>query len=385
MKIKEVIEQTGLTDRAIRLYIEDGLVFPKTEESYNGRKNIDFSESDTGRLKNIAVMRKAGFSIADIKEMFDDTASVTKIVSRFIEDTENGIDRQRKVVNALKSVTLDENAGVEAVCAALSEKVQDEKLPKEDTSYKEDGRFVRRFGVVGIIVSLLGVVQSVAAFAGNFKFPCFTKESYGLLLWANAGFILMLLLSLLLAVRPFKRRLSKTGKKKMREFSMLMIIALFIPSFIGYGFAHSQTTDIKNYLVFDEVVETEQSGLIKMCFPSEIPSFSETDLPPDVKYYYNCNEPISNTYSYELLAEWSLSKTMYEAAKKEAPHEINGFKVHTEKRGDWMCTVYANGEEFSEGYVYLMFAYNDELKKVRYIASYAKKEGIPPYHLSLTW
>ena len=44
MKIKEVIEKTDLTDRAIRLYIENGLVSPLCSENYAGRKNIDFSE-----------------------------------------------------------------------------------------------------------------------------------------------------------------------------------------------------------------------------------------------------------------------------------------------------------------------------------------------------
>ena len=42
MKIKEVIEKTGLTDRAVRLYIDEGLTSPSIEESYNGRKSIDF-------------------------------------------------------------------------------------------------------------------------------------------------------------------------------------------------------------------------------------------------------------------------------------------------------------------------------------------------------
>ena len=42
MKMKEVTEKTGLTDRAVRLYIDEGLALPNIEESYSGRKNIDF-------------------------------------------------------------------------------------------------------------------------------------------------------------------------------------------------------------------------------------------------------------------------------------------------------------------------------------------------------
>ena len=76
MKIKEVIEKTGLTDRAIRLYIDEGLTAPSIEESYSGRKKIEVSESDVERLKNVAILRKAGFSISDIKSIADDSENV---------------------------------------------------------------------------------------------------------------------------------------------------------------------------------------------------------------------------------------------------------------------------------------------------------------------
>ncbi|MFR5876465.1 MAG: MerR family transcriptional regulator [Eubacterium sp.] len=38
MKIKEVCKRTELTDKAIRTYIRNGLVFPKYDEKYTGRK-----------------------------------------------------------------------------------------------------------------------------------------------------------------------------------------------------------------------------------------------------------------------------------------------------------------------------------------------------------
>ena len=55
MKIKQVIKETGLTDRAIRLYIENELVKPEYDESYNGRKSIDFSENDVEQLKKYSL------------------------------------------------------------------------------------------------------------------------------------------------------------------------------------------------------------------------------------------------------------------------------------------------------------------------------------------
>ena len=40
MKIKDVITETGLTDRAIRLYIENSLVSPSCSENYAGRNAV---------------------------------------------------------------------------------------------------------------------------------------------------------------------------------------------------------------------------------------------------------------------------------------------------------------------------------------------------------
>ena len=53
MKIKEVCEKTSLTERAVRLYIENGLIAPSVSESYSGRRNVDFSPEDVEKLKPI--------------------------------------------------------------------------------------------------------------------------------------------------------------------------------------------------------------------------------------------------------------------------------------------------------------------------------------------
>ena len=66
MKIKEVMAQTDLTDRAIRIYIDNELITPSYTENFQGRKSFDFSEKDIELLKNIAILRKTGFSIAEI-------------------------------------------------------------------------------------------------------------------------------------------------------------------------------------------------------------------------------------------------------------------------------------------------------------------------------
>ena len=80
MKMKDVIAQTGLTDRAVRLYMEQGLILPSCTENYNGRKNIEFTPQDVTRLQNIALLRRAGFSIAEIRRMQQNAADVPLVL-----------------------------------------------------------------------------------------------------------------------------------------------------------------------------------------------------------------------------------------------------------------------------------------------------------------
>ncbi len=66
MRMKDVLARTGLTDRAVRLYIENGLLSPRQESNYAGRKSIEFSEEDVETLEVIATLRKSGFSLSPI-------------------------------------------------------------------------------------------------------------------------------------------------------------------------------------------------------------------------------------------------------------------------------------------------------------------------------
>lgn len=57
MKIKAVCEKTGLTDRTVRFYIEEGLLSPKYKENYLRRKTFDFSDEDVRVLQSISVFQ----------------------------------------------------------------------------------------------------------------------------------------------------------------------------------------------------------------------------------------------------------------------------------------------------------------------------------------
>ena len=80
MKIKQVCERTGLTDRAIRYYIEEGLVFPAYTENYMGRRAYDFTDGDVTALTHVATLRKFGFTVEEIRRILTDPQESIAIV-----------------------------------------------------------------------------------------------------------------------------------------------------------------------------------------------------------------------------------------------------------------------------------------------------------------
>lgn len=66
MKIKEATLATGLTERAIRLYEEHGLISPSVTVK-NGRDFRDYTEENITRLKTIAALRRALFTLISHK------------------------------------------------------------------------------------------------------------------------------------------------------------------------------------------------------------------------------------------------------------------------------------------------------------------------------
>lgn len=68
MKIKDVSEKTGLTKKTIRFYESEGLLAP--EKSWqNGREYRTYSEADIQQLLKIAALRRARFSLEEIRHI----------------------------------------------------------------------------------------------------------------------------------------------------------------------------------------------------------------------------------------------------------------------------------------------------------------------------
>lgn len=401
MKMKEVIEKTGLTDRAIRLYIDEGLAVPSIEESYSGRKSIDFSPADVERLKNVALLRKAGFSIADIKSMVDDKATVKNIVENFIEQTENNIAHETEIVEKLKGISFDEDATIESICAVLTKTVEDRRIPKSDIKLSSSERVSRTafcsLGILGAVLSLGGLTAYIIYLKMSFMHVTYNTVLLPAVIYL--GWILSFALSVILLKFNSKRYVI-SAKKSVRNFTsavipFLIVLLLVFSSVFSYlallGGAHSETVNPNKYLNIDTWIEEEYGERILTVFLDKIPDSSQKN---SVKYFYR------HTYildpDFDIAAEWILPDDEYEKAKSK----ITGKENHSVKIGNWNCLYVINEEYYGgkrflnlfkknwtdDSYFIVFAAFNDKEKAVRYIASFAVDsypEG--PYYLSLDW
>ncbi len=403
MKIKEVIEKTELTDRAIRLYIDEGLVKPNIEESYSGRKNIDFSDDDVKRLNNVALLRKAGFSIADIKSIIENKETAMDIIETFIQQTEQNILHNTQVVEKLKSISFDEEISLETICNSLSETVKETAVPKEDLKPKSSSEAIRKFcfclGIFGMVISVCAIVAYFVICKIEFT-HLYLKSFLGIVfLFANCCAIAVFVLSLIIALLNRKSKINKIKDGVKRTVSFALVLALIplsifspLPYAFGFLLPHSTTYDIDDYLILDSWVEEECGNKIYAVFPSEVPKSAiespyisfNIGLPLTTKYYYDYSYTLDPEFN--IIAEWILPEKEYELAKSGISAPVK----HTEKRGDWVLNYYADTQELEDWedahYWFLIFAYNDRTQKVRYIAAYAI-DSFPegPYYLSLNW
>lgn len=191
MKIKEICQKTGLTDRTVRYYIEEGLISPFYTENYLGRKSFDFSEEDLEALKNIATLRAFGFSVEEIKELAKADCDSARVVETVKRRTEEHLEESRLRFNTLSAIDVSDGGDL----ASLAEKLSRPDLDVEN----EGGK--RRFGKR--VVSLLG----------------------------SCGAFLAVWLPIVLAIGAFFFKLCNTQMPILRPMFVVYTLICFLPSF----------------------------------------------------------------------------------------------------------------------------------------------------------
>ena len=108
MKIKEVSERTGLTKKTIRYYEAEGLLSPE-KQWQNGREYRNYSEADIQRLTKIAALRRARFSVEEIRHIHEIPGDIPEIFQSYrrrLQQEQVDLSAILAVINNITSETL---------------------------------------------------------------------------------------------------------------------------------------------------------------------------------------------------------------------------------------------------------------------------------------
>lgn len=383
MKIKEVSEKTNLTERAIRLYIENGMIAPSVNESYSGRRNIDFSAEDVESLKSISVLRKAEFSISEIKLLQSQPEKSKEVLRDFIDRTNKRIQADTETVTCLMPLLSEEELSLEQIIDCLDSPVMTEKaLPSEDSEFSPLQKFIRKlFLSVGIVGLLFNLACCVPIFwveirdIRDYLFPQYDLTGiFYLGIVLSAVFLSTLIIFL-------NRKNIVTSKKRQRirgAFSVLMICVCVWCSFMSYALAFlagtsfaesfviSQTTDTENYLSFDDRGARET---LPEFLPEKLPDVKGIKYEYFYKQYGENPEPPRTEVFLELPLDEEAFSEAVEKYRAFRPSDSAG-EPQEEKKDEWTVVYYRQEDEKAPTCYTPVFAFNEKENRVRFICEY---------------
>ena len=404
MKMKEVLERTGLTDRAVRLYIANDLVAPECTRGYTGRNNYDFSEEDVEILQKIALLRKADFSLEQIKSLQAGGEEAKAALSQYLEEKREEYHRDGLILEALAGLPGEEFPNLDELCRRLTEGFREKQVPQADLQITWKERMERVFLLA---FSFLGVCFYAITFLGirlyyqeNFLYPKFYRGFLHYL-----AHIVLAIPAALLAwtfAMQLRQTLDRIKYRKRRFRSFLAVSVAILLTFTTYSTAtyatmfipmvYSETDNPAYYLKTDPYRNRNYQ-----IFPLNVPTTSivpgEDRSSPDgytsnTKYYYHHEDLIDPCE--DVFAQWELPPEKYEAEKQRILTDFADEIVYTRQWGQWTCVSLTKSEmnHATQTYEYIIFAYNDSTNTVRYIYSYTMDAGgtsVFPYFLTLDW
>ena len=382
MKIKEVSIKTNLTERAIRLYIENGLVSPDFYESYTGRRNLNFSDEDVKALKDISVLRKTGFSIGEIKLMLSEPEKSKDVLRQFIDKTNERILTDTEIVLCLTPLLSQESISPQKICQSLDKPVIEEKiLPIEDSEPSALQKFIRKLllalGVAGLVFGVLCFVPVAAVEIRDMKdylYPHYQLFNY-ILIFVCASVIIPI------AVILLNRKNSHNTENKRKTVASILLICLCVYcGFFSYAAAFlasisssesyivSHTKNIENYMAFD--VDDAEKAMGEF-LPEALPNVKGIKYDYFYKRYGVSHEPPRTEVRLEIpLGEEDLLKTV-EFYKVFRPSD-SVILPYEEKINDWTIIYYREDHEYAPTNYTPVFAYNEKDRKVRFICEYGQ-------------
>ena len=372
MKMKEVCERTGLTDRAVRYYIEEGLLAPECSENYLGRKSFRFSGQDVSALKEILVLRNTGFSVAEIAAMQQDPDEIGTRIAALSERTAADHKKSGAVLDALSRLDVSRIRSVSDLADALTAK---EPLGQPAPAEDRKTRMQLALAVVKtVVIALLTWLPFVIAAFGvimacrTLLYPVF--ESRAVL------FLLLLLLPSTLVLFLPKLFRSEKGKRCVRT-ALLILCALCIPLLQFWSLFAVDTSETHNlyaYRRFDANCQANYDGAFQAFFPME------TMFLNGKQYSYRYEETVFGA-STDVFAERRLEEAEFAAETERvgalfaADERWDGAALYTYRQGSYTCLLRYRGEppvpdaqetDCVSDDVYYLFACDAATNTVRY-------------------
>ena len=403
MKISAVCEQTGLTDRTVRFYTEEGLLNPSFTKNYLGRKTFDFSEADVAMLKNIAVLRKYGFAIPEIKSILEDPGKSVEIIESLRQKKRETIQSEQELLDVLMTLEAGKTYTVPELAEALNNpKVTERELPEEP----KEGCLILlckiHFWWVCAPLTLMVLIalpMVLWEWDTTFLYKKYYPDLGSYCLCAVGWFIPAASAAAMVVLEAKRGRMNPDIRR-----TLIILLTIFHTVFglggmvvasIGAAEApfYSETKDTDNYLILG-ALEKHTLDQLDMLFPKEIPEYALGDEGkpcPDTTRYYNY---VDGRWGcrYELYAQWQLTAEDLEAEKSRIQEMCGEIIQTTGQLGEWeywslkMDPVECGNDPlFHRDYLYFFFAFQEETGMVRYIASYTSEYPSTPAFLALDW
>lgn len=390
MKIKAVCEATGLSDRAIRYYIDEELVYPAYTENYLGRRSYDFSDADVDTLNSISMLRKYGFSVSEIRTMIRNPSSIPQTVQGLLARKKEAAATETELIARLERVEREICSDVSALANALS--VSDIAAPDANVKphvAKRIFRIVRRilaviYACVPFAAALLGLILG------------FHERHYPVLEpLAIIVTLLLLVPSILSLILPFIKKGGRWKRIVGIVLSVLIFLSVIPVIFVSANIiSRSETHDYHYYCKFDAEIPHTDSAITYSFFPTQTHFDTIVDDERIVLGEYCYRNLPAWDYTYDIYAEWPVSTEELESEKERIAALYESAASYWNRMqtryGVYQCMIlYEGSEPFCPAkisYTYFIFAYNEEALRVRYILCDSLESGYDqPYYLELDW
>ena len=402
MKIKQVIESTGLTDRTIRYYIEEGLVFPSYTENYMGRRAYDFTDADMTALNHIATLRKFGFTVEEIRRILADPQESVAVVAEVRARKAETVRQEQDNLDALARLEADQAYTVAELAERLAAPVREAEVPQTDRTVDWKERLIAWLKATPEwVVMLLPVAMLLVIVIGAAIDRRYLQYGEFLQVLPVLG-PLVLLPTVAIAAMKLVNRFRFRPVRRATRAGVVGLCLLYMPfAFLcccplAFSLYESATDDPAHYLITDPDLPMPQ--LDWEMFPDE--PHTMTYAFEDGAYRQTATEVTYHYYSnydgcYEVCALWRLSpeELAAEIARVEAlmadagqylraVHGSFEYLVATDKAHLSGCTPFDVLERGCWNDV-TMFAFNAATGEVRYIACECYRSA--PWFMSLDW